>query len=226
MQLAKPFYDVGVFSNQSEAQLQFWQQRVGLAFDHSLKLGGGVLQHRHNADGAVLKLNDARDPLPTALQSPIDELLIASTKVTAPQLLIDPDGNQVRLVPPGYRGIRGLAVQLKVQDVARSEQFYSQVLGLQTEQPGLLACGDTRLLLKAGATSADLEAPLAAIGLRYITLQVFDCDATYANALAAGATSGREPVTLGSTARIAFIRDPDGTWIELSERASVTGKAV
>ena len=122
--------------------------------------------------------------------------------------------------------MQGLAVQLKVQDVARSEQFYSQVLGLQAQEPGLLACGDTRMLLVAGAASADLEAPLAATGLRYITLQVFDCDAIYTSALAAGATSGREPVTLGSTARIAFIRDPDGTWIELSERASVTGKAV
>jgi len=226
MQLAKPFYDVGVFSNQSEAQLQFWQQQVGLAFDHSLKLGGGVLQHRHIADGAVLKLNDARDPLPEGSQGPIEELLVASSKFQAPQLLHDPDGNPVRLVPPGYRGIQGLAVQLKVQDVARSAQFYSQVLGLQSEEPGLLSCGDTRLLLVAGAVSTDLEAPLAATGLRYITLQVFDCDATYASAIAAGATSGREPVTLGSTARIAFIRDPDGTWIELSERASVTGKAV
>ncbi|MEH6566294.1 MAG: VOC family protein [Halopseudomonas sp.] len=226
MELAKPFYDVGVFSNQSQAQLQFWQQQVGLAFDHSLKLGGGVLQHRHHAAGAVLKLNDARDPLPLALDGPIDELLVASEKVHEPQLLSDPDGNPVRLVPPGYRGIQGLAVQLKVQDLARSEEFYCQVLGLQPVEPGLLACGDTRLLLSAGAAGVDLAAPLAATGVRYITLQVFDCDATYAKALAGGATSGREPVTLGSTARIAFIRDPDGTWIELSERASVTGKAV
>jgi len=226
MQLAKPFYDVGIFSNQSAAQRAFWQQQVGLAFDHSLKLGGGVLQHRHNADGAVLKLNDARDPLPPASASPIEELLVASSKVKVPQLLNDPDGNPVRLVPPGYRGIQGLAVQLKVQHVARSTQFYARVLGLHPEEPGLLTCGGTRLLLVAGATVTDLAAPLAAIGLRYITMQVFDCDATYASALAAGATSGREPVTLGSTARIAFIRDPDGTWIELSERASVTGKAV
>jgi lactoylglutathione lyase len=31
------------------------------------------------------------------------------------------------------------------------------------------------------------------------------------------------PVTLGTTARISFIRDPDGNWIELSQRASLTG---
>ena len=28
--------------------------------------------------------------------------------------------------------------------------------------------------------------------------------------------------TLGGTARISFIRDPDGNWIELSQRASLT----
>lgn len=226
MQLAKAFYDVGLFSNQSAAQKQFWQERVGLPFDHSLKLGGGVLQHRHQAGDAVLKLNDARDPLPKAERNSIDELLVAIPKQKEPELLTDPDGNRIRLVPEGYRGIQGLAVQLKVVDVARTESFYCGVLGMQRVEDGLLSCGDTRLLLISGASSVDIDAPLAATGLRYITLQVFDCDATYASALSAGATSGREPVTLGSTARICFIRDPDGTWIELSERASVTGKAV
>jgi lactoylglutathione lyase len=31
------------------------------------------------------------------------------------------------------------------------------------------------------------------------------------------------PITLGETARISFIRDPDGNWIELSQRASLVG---
>lgn len=226
MQLAKAFYDVGLFSNQSTAQKQFWQERVGLAFDHSLKLGGGVLQHRHQAGGAVLKLNDARDALPRTESNPIDELLVVSNSHNEPELITDPDGNRIRLVPKGYRGIQGLAVQLKVLDVARTAAFYCEVLGMQRLEEGLLGCGDTRLLLVPGAVAEASDAPLAALGLRYITLQVFDCDATYTKAISSGASSGREPVTLGSTARIAFIRDPDGTWIELSERASVTGKAL
>ena len=226
MQLAKAFYDVGLFSNQSAAQKQFWQQRVGLPFDHSLKLGGGVLQHRHQADGAVLKLNDARDALPRTESNPIDELLVVSNSHNEPELITDPDGNRIRLVPKSYRGIQGLAVQLKVMDVARSAAFYCDVLGMKGLEAGVLGCGDTRLLLVPGGARQAVDAPVAAIGLRYITLQVFDCDTTYAKAISAGASSGREPVTLGSTARIAFIRDPDGTWIELSERASVTGKAL
>jgi hypothetical protein len=31
------------------------------------------------------------------------------------------------------------------------------------------------------------------------------------------------PFTLGSTARISFVADPDGNWIEISQRASLTG---
>ena len=31
------------------------------------------------------------------------------------------------------------------------------------------------------------------------------------------------PLTLGTTARISMVRDPDGNWIELSQRASIVG---
>ena len=30
-------------------------------------------------------------------------------------------------------------------------------------------------------------------------------------------------MTLGKTARISMVRDPDGAWIELSQRASIVG---
>lgn len=226
MSLAKPFYDVGLFTNQRDAQQHFWAEQIGLSFDHTLKLGGGVLQHRYNADQAVLKLNDARDPLPVA-DSSIRRLTVAVPGVTEVRHLTDPDGNSVTLVPDGYEGIQGLAVELEVADVAVSERFYSEVLGCVLLRPGVLNCGDAQLWLKAGgAREPDVSSQLAAIGMRYLTLQVFNCDEAYAAALAGGATGAREPVTLGSTARIAFICDPDGLWIELSERASVTGKAV
>ena len=225
MQLAKAFFDVGLFSNQAAAQRHFWGEQMGLNFDHSLKLGGGVLQHRFEAGSAVLKLNDARDPLPGA-QGPIRELLVAHPDCRQPEQLTDPDGNRITRVPSGHDGIKGLAVRLAVTDPVRSADFYQQALGCTRISPTRLQAGEACLLLEQADTPSELEQPLAAIGLRYLTLQVFDCDAAHAAALAAGASNGRDPVTLGSTARIAFIRDPDGTWIELSERASVPGKAV
>jgi len=38
-----------------------------------------------------------------------------------------------------------------------------------------------------------------------------------------GGREGRPPITLGKIARVSFVRDPDGNWIELSQRASLTG---
>jgi lactoylglutathione lyase len=40
---------------------------------------------------------------------------------------------------------------------------------------------------------------------------------------ARGATEGGAPVTLGTTARYSLVRDPDGNWLEISQRASLTG---
>jgi lactoylglutathione lyase len=52
---------------------------------------------------------------------------------------------------------------------------------------------------------------------------VWDVDAEHAGIIARGGAEGRAPLTLGSTARISFVRDPDGNWIEVSQRASLTG---
>lgn len=226
MSLAKDFFDVGLFTNQADAVRAYYSQ-LGLPFDHTLKLGGGVLQHRYQADAAVLKINDARDPLPPRpAGAPLVELIIASRDCASPSTSSDPDGTTVTCVPPGYEGIQGLAVRLAVSSRELSSTFYTSALGLSTESPGVLRCGQGLLLLEETEKKSHTDSPLAASGLRYLTLQVFDCDAAYDHALRAGAVSGRAPVTLGNTARIAFVRDPDGLWIELSERASVTGKAV
>ena len=41
--------------------------------------------------------------------------------------------------------------------------------------------------------------------------------------LTSGGREGLAPVTLGTTARISMVLDPDGNWIELSQRASIVG---
>lgn len=225
MSFAKPFFDVGLFTNRADALRTFYTEH-GLTFDHSLKLGGGVLQHRYAAEQAILKINDARDPLPPGAPGPLAELLIAAPGRQGATPLRDPDGNPVTLLPPGERGVQGLALRLRVSDPPASTRFYTHALGLELLEPGVLSCGQGLLFLEPSGQPAPPARALAEQGLRYLTLQVFDCDTAYAHALAQGATGAREPVTLGSTARIAFVQDPDGIWIELSERASVTGKAV
>ena len=53
--------------------------------------------------------------------------------------------------------------------------------------------------------------------------QIFKVDEVHALILSAGAREGLPPTTLGNVARISMILDPDGNWIELSQRASIVG---
>lgn len=64
---------------------------------------------------------------------------------------------------------------------------------------------------------------LDAKGFRYLTVQVRDVEAAHDHMCSLGFDEGRSPIRLGDTAYISFIRDADGNWIELSQRASLTG---
>lgn len=222
MRLAKNFLDIGLQTNQLEPMLAFWQQEVGLPFEEMLPTGGGNRQHRHGLNGAVLKLNHARDPLPTGAPTGYRELLIAREGLGAPLNLADPDGNRVTLVPPGHEGVTAAGVRLAVSDLEASMRYYTDVLGWDAAGPSRVRCGETVLFLEEDATIQP-TGDMRGVGYRYLTVQVWDCDAEHRAALERGAKEGRPPITLGTTARFSFVRDPDGNWLELSQRASLTG---
>ncbi len=222
MRLAKNHLDIGLFTTNEQAMLDFWQQEVGLAFEETLPLGGGVRQHRHAMNGSVLKLNAARDPVNPALQSGYRELLIAREGLTAPRTLVDPDGNSVVLVPPAHESVVGIGVRMTVRDIHAQEQFFGEAMQMERIAGDAFRCGDTILLLHEDPTVERSEA-LRAPGYRYLTMQVWDVDTDHAGIVARGGAEGRPPVTLGSTARVSFVRDPDGNWVEVSQRASLTG---
>ena len=222
MQLAKKQIDVGLYTNETEAMLEFWQTRVGLPFEELVPVGQGVRQHRHGMNGSVLKLNSARDPLPPAKQSGLRELWIASVDVAETLALWDPDGNAIRLVLPGYSGVNGIALKLVVSSAARFHEFYGKVMQLQPAAKNTYRCGDSLLIFEEQRHVAH-DTPMRAKGFRYFTIQVVDVDREHAHLIERGAVEGLAPVKLGETARISFIRDPDGNWIELSQRASLTG---
>lgn len=221
MQLAKKQIDVGLYTNETEAMLEFWQAKVGLRFEEMVPLGQGVRQHRHDMMGSVLKLNSARDPLQPAKPSGYRELWIASTDVAEPETLWDPDGNAIRLVLPGYSNVTGIALKLAVSSAARFHEFYGRVMQLQPAAKDTYRVGDSLLMFEEHAKVAQNN-PMRAKGYRYFTIQVVDVDAEHGRLVERGATEGMAPVTLGETARISFVRDPDGNWIELSQRASLT----
>jgi len=240
--LAKDCLDIGVFTNSLEAMREYWGGTVGLAFDHYLPLGGGVRQHRFDCHGSVFKLNHARKDLAARTPAGFLRIYLAMPNVDEAQSGFDPDGNAVVQVPPGYRGIEQWAIAIATPTESAFLDFYRDTLGLpQVDHwPCAVACGRSLIIAEtvadaAGGTSHEVEktrssstegvidADMVALGIRYITLQVDKVDKVHARVIAAGGTQGREPRTLGETARVSFVRDGCGNWLELSQRASITG---
>ena len=222
MNLAKPRIDIGLSTNRLEPMLAFWQGEAGIAFDHLLPIRRGQDQHRHDVLGSVLKINHHADPLPTNPPAGYRELIVAREGLDAPVALSDPEGNRVTLVPPGHDGVDQIGVRLAVRSLAAHRRFYADALGLAEERPGVFRAGESLIFLDE-APDAPSEAEMRGPGWRYITFQVFKVDVEHAQVLAAGGREALAPVTLGTTARISMVRDPDGNWIELSQRASITG---
>lgn len=221
IELAKPALDIGLFTNDREAMLAFWQQAAGLPFSEMLPLGGGLQQHRHAIGDTVLKINHARDPLGVEPACGIRKLILARPDSAEVSELSDPDGNRLAIVPTNHEGITQLQVELVVNDLQRHQDFYGEVLGFPQLSSETFLCGVSQLRLREG--EAQINPVQQARGYRYLTIQVFDVLGCHAEILRKGGQEGRSPVKLGEVAHISFVRDPDGNWIEISQRKSITG---
>lgn len=216
--LAKPQFDVGIYTNNLDPMLAFWQGEVGVPFDHALKVKRGQVQHRHDWRGSVIKINHMRDEIPARPAGGYRTVLLASD---TDSLLTDPDGNKIEL----RRDIGQLGLVVKVRDMQAHADFYKRAFGFaECDHPSGLGfvVGDSRLLLEQ-SDDAPSDASGDGVGIRYITFQIFKCDEAHARALDAGGREAWAPITLGETARISMVRDPDGNWIELSQRANLVG---
>lgn len=147
----------------------------------------------------------------------------------------DPDGNALELVglakPAGDKLRTRLQIGLTVADIARSRHFYGELLQLKEEPEMKLpksmgVVGNVRYGFVAGATTIKFwsrgelpvktGAPGRASGIRLMTAFVADVDAACAELRARGVAIKVEPYDFGELARVAFIADPDGNWIELA----------
>jgi predicted enzyme related to lactoylglutathione lyase len=228
LRLAKSALDVCLVTNAADSVLAFWHDSVALTCEEVLPIREGLVQHRHSVAGSVIKINHQAMLLPREPVAGFRELIIARPGLTEPSALIDPEGNRVLLVPPGAFGIDQIGVRVSVRNLAASRHFFAFVLGLPVSDDAhecRVAVGDSRLLLTEDRDAA-LDPPVDGLGWRYITLQIFDTNAVYEAVLDRGGRVGRPPKTLGNVARYALVRDPDGNWIELSQRASLTGPIV
>ena len=126
----------------------------------------------------------------------------------------------MQLTTPDY-------VILIVENLDRTLQFYTQVMGLplghRSGEYAQLDTGATRLAFytrNAMAQTLDtpLEPPpLSAPGFE-IGFKVNDVDAAYAELIEHGATPAAVPTTRFWGQRTAYVRDPDGHLIELAQQ--------
>ena len=127
------------------------------------------------------------------------------------------------LVPKGWDGVEGIAILLRVNDPAAHDRFWTHAMQYERVGDGRYRCGDSLIVIaeqgKVEHRGKDWRGP----GYRYTTVQVFDCVAEVEGILARGGTSGGDVRVLGETVRYAFVCDPDGNHIEISQRASLTG---
>ena len=216
--LAKPALDVGLYTNQLDECLAFWQDQVNVPFDHLLKLGGGAHQHRHQIGNSVLKINNTREPIAPGNPTGLHTLTLFDKDCEAPIELLDPDGNNVVLAPAD--GAHNLKLTLQVNDIDAQHQFYATTLGLPEAGTHTFAIGDSLLELTPGSVG---NFDRQGIGYRYMTVQVFDVVAEHTRIVQAGGTEGMAPTRLGDVAYISFVCDADGNWIEISQRKSITG---
>ena len=223
MRLAKPHIDIGLFTNDIDAHREFWGDTIGLRLDHELTLEEGWVQHRYDAHDSVIKVNHMTKPLAERPRSGYVGLTIAST-THAPWQGVNPSGDFVRVVAPGTDGVVGIGITISTPDPDRMMEFYVRAMEFDEVAPHIAACGDSLLFVErgpGGSETDDFRYP----AFRYLTVQIFDADEACREIVArgAGARLSLAPVSFADVARYAFVCDPDGNWVEISARTSLTG---
>ncbi len=214
---AKPAFDVGFATNQLIEHETFWGGNVGLPFDHMAKLGGGFRQHRWRQGESIIKVNHTRETLADVPAGGYRSLDLNAARSAE---LATPDGVPVRLRPDRDAD---LTLHVVAGDPDAFARFYGEALGLEGDGANAFLLGRSRIVAEAG-TPARIDG-WRERGLRYMTVQIFECDWVTAALERAGVEVGMPPRTIGQV-RYSFVRDADGNWIELSERASLTGRPV
>lgn len=224
MKLAKPHLDIGLFTQRIGDQRAFWGERAGLRLDLELKLRKSWIQHRFDAHGSVIKVNHFEPAMPDWSPSGYVGVTIARDGAR-PWQARHPDGGLVRLVPTGTDGVVRLGITVSTPNPARMMEFYLKAMEFEQAGPHIARCGDTLLFVEQGP-GGEWHEDFVAPGNRYLTVQIFNADEACDGIVARGGRLARAPVNYGEIARVGFVADPDGNWIEMSARASLTGIAV
>ncbi|MGA2971346.1 MAG: VOC family protein [Candidatus Bathyarchaeia archaeon] len=116
---------------------------------------------------------------------------------------------------------------LNVSDLDRSIGFYTKFIGLNLISRREVKQNNAEIAFLEDEGGAAIELThwrdkkdlVEGDNFDHIAFAVKDVGATVGELKASGVTIAMEPFSLsGSSSRIAFIKDPDGNWLELIER--------
>jgi len=127
-----------------------------------------------------------------------------------------------------YTGVR-------VRDLGRSIKFYTSMMGMEEVERGRMRAGGTFVQLRSKGSKQTLELNYYPPGkkfyeeyiegseLDHLAFWCNDVRKNYERVLAGDATPAIEPWDEGGYT-LAFVRDPDGIWIELIGKAKKASK--
>lgn len=222
---AKDRLDVGLMTG-DPAMVDFMATTVGLGAPEVLRVNRRTTQHRFDVRGSIVKINVIDGDTGSA-RAGYRHVEIADVAATEARTFAGPDDVSIAIVPKGAGGadhkVEHMAVHMAVPDLAAAQRFFGDGLGWQVEGNLVRFGASLVVLARDPAAPTDMPDPWQTGGWSYLTVQIRDCDAETASAVAAGAVVTRAPRTYGEVARFSMITDPWGNHVELSQRASLTG---
>jgi catechol 2,3-dioxygenase-like lactoylglutathione lyase family enzyme len=208
--LAKDAVDVGLFTELLDESLSFWSGDVGLTYEEMLPIGGGVRQHRFAIGDSVVKVNHSAHALPHEAATTLAAIRLTWPGAESPNSLVTPDGVVVEISPGDASAAPALAVVVRTPQRERVTAFWSRI-------------GLARHVIVEEDSSRHYAGDMRAVGFRFLTVQVRDVRAAHAELMSASLRELSPPTRFGDVAAVAFVADPDGVPIEISQRASLVG---
>lgn len=224
LSLSKPFVDVGYFTTQGDRLVAFYADTAGLKRGDTLAIEPGYDLFRFDACGSALKVNSVSGAL-CGRRTNLGRVTIAAPGISEARELRDPDGNELLLVPPGEQGIDQVGIDWTLPSDDAVHRFAQGGLGAERLARLTYRLGKTVLQFRIDPR-AERTGPLEALGFTYTTLHVMDVVSTHGRLIAHGCIEAIPPTAFRGVTAYSFVRDPAGNWIEISQRADLTGKPV
>jgi lactoylglutathione lyase len=220
--LARPGIDLGLPTDNEQARRRFYEQ-LGLSHLKTDTIMPGQDEVYYTLHDSWLKIITSDVPMALGV-SGYARLMMVDPAVDDVNSLVDPDGLNVAVVPPGYRGIDQIGVVVSVNDIAAQELFLVEGMGAKPTGSAFRV-GNTMFFLER-ADPAIVPGPMFARGFTMVSLIVRDIVEAHEALLAAGASHGLricEDSIVPGRCLFSFVRDPNRNWIELVQFEDLSG---